>query len=229
MADELELRTGYESGDDADDERPLVVRRRPGPKPRKGCTVKGCERPHCGRGLCQAHLTRLRRGQRVDTPIRKPRKGCKVPGCKRRHYGKGLCGLHHTRLKRGIPLDAPVRSIQQPTGTGCRMRRVGGCRIGDCGREIKARGLCKTHYERARRHPEDWSGPVDRPHGLQPWGEVSLRPEVHAMLEAEAAALNVTRNHVLRTWLDEVYQRKAEEERQRTKEDALFGRYRRGT
>lgn len=59
------------------------------------CSVPGCDRKTCARGLCSAHYSRDRRGVPVDTPLRSyGAKGCSVEGCGRPHSARGLCNYH---------------------------------------------------------------------------------------------------------------------------------------
>lgn len=95
-----------------------LIRRPPG----QTCEVPGCERPAKGRGLCVAHLQRLRRigSVQADVPIR-PRERrywkkppgaiCASPICRRPVYARGLCEPHYSRLRRfgDAKLDKPVQ------------------------------------------------------------------------------------------------------------------------
>lgn len=72
------------------------------------CTVDGCEKPHFGRGLCNQHYSRVRRGKGVGTaePQRMSDRGCKVEGCAGKHNAKGLCATHYIqwRIERTEPV-----------------------------------------------------------------------------------------------------------------------------
>ena len=59
------------------------------------CSVDGCGRKTCARGLCTSHYSRNRRGLPVATPLRSyGAKGCSVAGCDRPHAARGLCNYH---------------------------------------------------------------------------------------------------------------------------------------
>lgn len=76
------------------------------------CDIKGCGRKHHGRGLCDAHQSRLRRTGRLaaDRPIFTAAEGCAVDGCDRRHHSNGHCRPHAWRLKRhgNVRADVPI-------------------------------------------------------------------------------------------------------------------------
>lgn len=59
------------------------------------CSVAGCERKTCARGLCKSHYSRHLRGIPVASPLRSyGAKGCTVAGCDRPHAALGLCNYH---------------------------------------------------------------------------------------------------------------------------------------
>ena len=65
---------------------------------RRACRVSGCERSAVGRGLCDMHYRRARRGGDTGSPS--PRsfpRTCTLDGCDGKHYALGLCKKHHQR------------------------------------------------------------------------------------------------------------------------------------
>lgn len=209
--DTFDVRAVLDADDDTEDSKPQWRRST------RTCSVQGCPKTVEAFGLCRGHRERQKRGRPVEGPLRVPKRDCDVKGCTKPHFGRGYCNTHYARWKKGIPLDMPI----QPCAP--RLKRVGTCRIAGCGRTIKARFLCAAHYERRRNSPGKWSGPVDL-HGGVNWPRFALRPEVYAALATEAKARGVRRNHVIREWLEEVYQRKQEAKRQAEMERMDYGR-----
>ena len=73
----------------------------------KRCTFEGCDKPHRGKGLCSAHLSRLRR--HGDPAHGGPLRGqhpavCTFPECGRESDALGLCVGHYTQQIRGHEL-----------------------------------------------------------------------------------------------------------------------------
>lgn len=100
------------------------------------------------------HLSRVRRGQPLDTPPRRgpgrPPRLCDVPGCCKRHRAKGFCRLHYHRHQRGIELNKPL-PIQGEAGKRCQ--------ASDCKRPTSERGVfCSAHHYR-----RDNGLPMDAP------------------------------------------------------------------
>lgn len=71
---------------------------------REFCTIPGCVKPPCSRGLCQMHNWRLKH---YGDPMREPYEPrlCSIAECGRKRKGRGLCSLHLGRQKRGLPFD----------------------------------------------------------------------------------------------------------------------------
>ena len=70
-------------------------------KPRKQCSIIGCNRQHCAHGLCKLHYYRVQRagypGQ--ASPLRSNvARPCMVDGCPAKARAKGLCNTHYSRL-----------------------------------------------------------------------------------------------------------------------------------
>ncbi len=120
------------------------------------CSIDGCERPHYGKGWCQRHYNRVRKGG--TTELRRKAKGphpCRIDGCTGTTGVPGtardLCSRHYGRWQRwGDPLFVP-----EPLNKGK------ACSVEGCGRPCKSGGLCSAHDTRVRRHgslqhPEAW-------------------------------------------------------------------------
>lgn len=111
------------------------------------CSVEGCDRRHYGRGLCSAHLQRLKRGAPLDPPILAPtsrpagtaERVCTHPGCEAKHYARGYCRVHHSRWRFGQDMDAPIRERRAPGVT---------VSCSECERPARSLGLCSGHYMR---------------------------------------------------------------------------------
>ena len=77
------------------------------------CGHPGCDRKHWGKGFCNMHYNRDRRGSGMDVPwhwhAESVRRTCSHPGCERKHSGKGFCLMHYTRDYMGKDMDAPKR------------------------------------------------------------------------------------------------------------------------
>lgn len=69
---------------------------------------------------------------------------CTIEGCGRKHHARGWCLAHYTQFKRGVTPSAPVKAR-------CRDKPEGCAEIGCC-EPVKAKGLCKMHYQRLLRH-----------------------------------------------------------------------------
>lgn len=71
------------------------------------CTIPGCGRAFCAKGLCQMHYIRLRKtGDVGDSQSMKAVNTgqCSVVGCKRKWKCKGFCDMHYGRVIRGEPV-----------------------------------------------------------------------------------------------------------------------------
>lgn len=108
------------------------------------CQASGCHRPIKGRGWCEAHLARIRRGQDPEaTPlkVRNPNRGCSVEGCDRKHFGRGYCGPHWRRWKKnGDPGGVEIKVIAPDRG----------CSFEGCDKPHDSKGYCVTHYRAHR-------------------------------------------------------------------------------
>ena len=109
------------------------------------CLVEWCARTPSGRGLCNAHYQRSRRGGDMDAPIRsmlrvKRQPTCTHPGCDFEYHSNGYCALHWSRWRVGGDMDAP--RVER--------RRRGAppvpCSVSGCVRGSDSRGMCSKHY-----------------------------------------------------------------------------------
>lgn len=68
-------------------------------KVRPACSVPGCDRPNCARGVCNTHYKRLRKGQDLEPPIAVNSyytdELCMVEGCDERRRRRGWCHNHY--------------------------------------------------------------------------------------------------------------------------------------
>lgn len=79
------------------------------------CTIEGCARPHCAKGLCHMHRDRKRLGIPDDVYVRGTSgfvRGvtfCSVDGCVRMTFNgrTGHCSMHATRVSTGGEVGAP--------------------------------------------------------------------------------------------------------------------------
>lgn len=74
---------------------------------KRTCSIKDCEAPHKGHGLCHKHLARFRRNGDPLVDRRRHHKSslCSIEGCGKLARTRGWCPMHYTRvLKHGDPL-----------------------------------------------------------------------------------------------------------------------------
>lgn len=103
------------------------------------CSVAGCDRPYCGRGLCRMHLKRLRRNGTTEL-VPRPVLPCSVEGCDRRAEARGMCKMHRRRvLRHGDPSIDNRATGRKP------------CSEPGCERVASAKGLCAMHRRRVKR------------------------------------------------------------------------------
>lgn len=122
------------------------------------CTVDGCERPHCARGLCVTHYDAARRSGRLELlPLRHPpRKPCACGCGQLARYGCEYIRAHRVAL--GV--DRRTCTVE-----GCSRPTRGG-----------SRAYCPKHYRRWRNYgdplmvkqPKD-----DRPYEVWFWERVA--------------------------------------------------------
>ena len=109
----------------------------------KTCSVDGCDRPFCAKGLCNAHYMRKKRGEFPGPPIkyREFHDGCRIEGCLENHAAKGLCNAHYARLRRGSDLSKPLKKISTNAI----------CLVDKCELPNYSRGYCSFHLQRLKR------------------------------------------------------------------------------
>ena len=70
-------------------------------KKNKGCSVKGCPRPHHAHGHCDTHCKQVKNsGKTTKVRNQDGTQGCKVEGCTREHYSDGYCNPHSRRTEK---------------------------------------------------------------------------------------------------------------------------------
>ena len=122
-------------------------------KPKKICSVEGCERVHSARGYCSLHYGRVYRNGtpgEIESRIFSLREAglteCRVDGCNGPLYSKGFCQKHYRRNRiEGSPGEVESRSRSKYTPDQT-------CEIESCSNSIKAKGLCSRHYQRKRKY-----------------------------------------------------------------------------
>jgi hypothetical protein len=129
------------------------------------------------------------------------RKVCRVPGCEREARTRGLCSAHEQRERRGQSLDRPIRQMtrrQKVHTTEKASSPADSCRLSGCGRPQWRTGLCRAHYERQRKDPGNWSGPVREYSTMVYVGDfVAPQEQVQAVV-TEAKRRRVSRSFVMR-------------------------------
>ena len=106
------------------------------------CSVDDCKKKAVTRGYCEMHYRRwLKHGD--------PRKGarrtigpCSVEGCSKPSEAKTLCHGHYLSFLRKAEWPTEVLSDRLP----------GTCQVPDCGRRVRAHGLCQAHDRRLKVH-----------------------------------------------------------------------------
>ena len=108
------------------------------------CSIEGCGKPLCARGLCNTHYAKAKRNSVTEI--------CSIEGCDKPIFnGRGWCSAHYDRWRdHGDPLGG------RPSG-----RQT--CKIKGCGKLAFGHGLCPAHYWRWRRHGDPLGGgaPMD--------------------------------------------------------------------
>lgn len=72
-----------------------------------GCKIEGCTAQHKGKGYCQKHLEKHKRGTLEVYPHSKL---CEIEGCFSKSYCHNKCIKHYQRDKKGLPVDLPYSS-----------------------------------------------------------------------------------------------------------------------
>lgn len=102
---------------------------------KRTCSLDGCDREHCARGLCDSHYRIARARGDFGTPDL-----CSKSYCGNPVVARGLCRNHYNSWKRRED-KASAR-----------------CRLDGCDRPSYKRGWCDLHYSRIQRNGEP--GPV---------------------------------------------------------------------
>lgn len=80
---------------------------------------------------------------------------CAAPDCPASHYAAGLCRPHYERLRRwrsAQNLPRLARPTATPAPAEWSRRHPKTCTMTGCTRPYSARGMCRAHYEQARRN-----------------------------------------------------------------------------
>ena len=76
--------------------------------------------------------------------MRKLRDTCTVGQCDRKHHARGYCLTHYVQFKRGVTPAGPIKTRERDKPPEC---------VEDgCSDPVKAKGLCKAHYQRLLRY-----------------------------------------------------------------------------
>lgn len=115
----------------------------------KTCSVEGCDRQYRAKGLCFMHWKRQRRGAPMDGSGKRSltARPCAVDTCTHMTTSglePPLCAGHKDRRRYARRAGRPI-NLAAPREPG----QV--CRGPECGRPVRANGLCVTHYAQERR------------------------------------------------------------------------------
>lgn len=94
-------------------------------QPKAICCINGCDRVVKGRGYCQPHLNRVKKGlskEEIEKPIGKRNRYqsgqlCEVPNCESLAAKNKLCARHNTRVRTGNPVGTAER-LRNEDGRG---------------------------------------------------------------------------------------------------------------
>ncbi len=81
------------------------------------CSVEGCTRDECSRGLCRKHYDMVRYHGRIVKPVQKKKlcfmcgtyMTCSVEGCTRDECSRGLCRKHYDMVRYHGRIVKPVQ------------------------------------------------------------------------------------------------------------------------
>lgn len=106
------------------------------------CVVDHCDRLAYAKGFCKRHyMQTLRHGHLTLESERGGARECDAPGCSADQASGGHCRKH----ARQIRIYGELRPDREYM-TGKKI-----CAESDCGKTVRARGLCAKHYTKHRR------------------------------------------------------------------------------
>lgn len=159
----------YLAGEDESKVRPLGERLFKG---RNECTIEGCSKGVCGRGLCQQHYTNAKeRGEFGGSH-------CGILDCTRTSSLRGLCRKHYGQARDRGEFGHPE------------------CKVEGCGRVSQnlSGGMCKVHTSHLRKYGEAQEIRTETPIGE--WGNPTQNKEGYLIVKRRVAPKRwESRNH----------------------------------
>ena len=117
----------------------------------KNCSIRGCLKPHHGRGWCNFHYKRWYKYGHPTQGTRVRRTGpgtvCEVGDCVLEVESLGLCGKHYQRMNKWGKNDPQF--FRKDTALLAEPRY---CKMDGCDKRVLARDMCATHYQRWAKH-----------------------------------------------------------------------------
>lgn len=121
------------------------------------CSIEGCERKHCARGLCNTCYARERKRENLDSFPSETVTGCVIEGCGNAHRARGLCHSHYERWLKYGTTDLHVTPQPSPAerlAAGVK-RMPNGC-LEWTGKTSKGYGSIKINGKSVRVHRLAW-------------------------------------------------------------------------